>query len=193
MPRRAATLTRWIHSTSVIEGVVGEDTQVGAHAYIGPDVEIGRGCVIGPGAVIGSQGFGFERNGQGWVRKPENFGVRIGEDVWIGAQTCIDNGSWRHTRILDGCRIDNLVHVAHNVILRKDVIVVAQAMLAGSVEVCDGAWIGPGAQVLQRKLVGARALVGMGAVVVKDVPAATTVAGNPARVINPDMGVREKM
>jgi acetyltransferase-like isoleucine patch superfamily enzyme len=71
--------------------------------------------------------------------------------------------------------------------------VVAKAMLAGSCEIGEGAWVGPGVMILQRVTVGARALVGMGAVVLKDVQEDTTVAGNPARVINAKAGVRDDM
>jgi UDP-3-O-[3-hydroxymyristoyl] glucosamine N-acyltransferase LpxD len=163
-------------------------------AWIGPDVTVGARCHVGPGAVIGSTGFGYTRTEDGaWKRKPHEFGVILDEDVHVGANTCIDRGSWRDTRIGRGCRIDNLVHVAHNVRLGRDVCVVAQAMIAGSVEVHAGAWIGPSASIHQRLTVGQRALVGMGAVVLRDVPPDVTVAGVPARILDDTQGVREDM
>lgn len=173
---------------------VGIGTLIHPSAVIGPNVTIGAGCIIKPGAVIGMDGFGYERDQEGrWVLKAHEFGVVIEDDVHIGANTCIDRGSWRDTRIMNGVRIDNLVHVAHNVMLGPHCVVVAQAELSGSVTVGMGAWIGPKACVKQRVSVGRMALVGMGAVVLEDVAAHTTVVGNPARVINAEVGVRDRM
>jgi UDP-3-O-[3-hydroxymyristoyl] glucosamine N-acyltransferase len=173
---------------------VHPSAQVHPTATIHPSAVIGPGCIIGPGAVIGSTGFGYERQPDGtWEPKPHEFGVILDEDVHVGANTCIDRGSWRDTRIGRGTRIDNLCHLAHNVRIGRDVCIVAQAMIAGSVEIHDGAWVGPSASIHQRLTVGPRALVGMGAVVLKDVAANTTVAGVPARVIDSTQGVREAM
>lgn len=176
------------------DATIGPGCRIGAHVYIGPGVTVGLDCVIKAGAVIGGDGFGYERDGDGrWAPKAHEYGVLIGDDVHIGAGTCVDRGSWRHTYIAPGARVDNLVHVAHNVEIGLDAAVVAHAMLGGSCEVGAGAWIGPSASVKQRVKVGARALVGMGAVVLKDVPENVTVAGNPARIINADVGVRDEM
>jgi UDP-3-O-[3-hydroxymyristoyl] glucosamine N-acyltransferase len=183
-----------VHPSAVVEGEVGKGSVVGPGAYVGATATIGRNCRIGPGAVIGSEGFGYERDGDGrWVQKMSRFGVEIGDDVHIGANVCVDRGSWRDTEIMKGCRIDNLVHIAHNVVLHANVVVVAQAMVAGSVEVGVGAWIGPAASVIQRITVGHGALVGMGAVVTRDVDPDVTVVGSPARVIDAEQGVREEM
>ncbi len=176
------------------EARIGEGARIGANVYIGSHVTIGAGVVIQPGAVIGEDGFGYERDDLGrWIPKPHHCGVVIGDDVHIGANTCIDRGSWRDTVIEQGARIDNLVHVAHNARVGRDTVLVAQAEVSGSVEVGDGAWIGPRACVRQRLTIGARALVGMGSVVLKDVPADQTWAGSPARCINAEVGVREAM
>lgn len=184
------------HPSAIVDARarIGNGTIIGPHAVIGPSVQIGASCIIGCGAVIGTDGFGYERDPDGrWLSKPHEFGVLIGDDVHIGANTCVDRGSWRDTQIGRGTRVDNLVHVAHNVWIGEDAIVVAHAMLAGSVTVEAGAWIGPSASVMQRLSVGEGALVGMGAVVLQDVAGATTVVGNPARVINAEVGVRDRM
>ena len=144
---------------------------------------------IGANTVIGKEGFGYERREDGtWREKDHPFSVVIGDNVDIGANTCIDRGSWRDTVIGDGCKIDNLVHIAHNVQLGKNVIVVAGAVICGSVTVGDGAWIGAGAIINQRIDIGTGAFIGSGAVVTKNVPPKRIFAGVPAR----DMGsVRE--
>jgi UDP-3-O-[3-hydroxymyristoyl] glucosamine N-acyltransferase len=180
----------YIHETAT----VGEGCKIGANAWIGPDVRIGDGCEIGPGAVIGSIGFGYERDKDGnWLRKPHKFGVEIGPDVHVGANAVINRGSWRTTTVGRGSRLDALVFLAHNVVLGQCVMVVAHAELSGSVNVGDGAWIGPRACVLQRLTIGPRALVAAGAVVLRDVRPNVTVAGVPARVIDAKQGVRDKM
>ena len=172
---------------------IGERCSIGANAWIGPGVVVGNDVRIKPGAVIGGHGFGFERHGERWQPKDHPYAVLISDDVYIGANTCIDAGSWRNTMIQTGVRIDNLVHVAHNVIIQPHALVIAGAELSGSVTVGEGAWVGPKACVLQRVIIGSGALVGLGAVVTRDVEPHTTVAGNPARVIDAEQGVREEM
>jgi len=174
--------------------IVGWGTTIGPGAYIGPGVTIGADCIIQPGAVIGEDGFGYQRDPDGhWTPKPHPYGVIIKDGVHVGANTCIDRGSWRDTWIGSGTRIDNGVHVAHNCMIGHDCVIVAHAMLGGSVMVEPGAWIGPSASIMQRVTIGVRALVGMGAVVLVDVPPSQTWAGNPARCLNADVGVREAM
>jgi UDP-3-O-[3-hydroxymyristoyl] glucosamine N-acyltransferase len=179
-----------IHESAVIE----ENCDIGANVFIGPNVHICRNVVIKPGVVIGTPGFGFKRaEWGGWTDKEHEFGVMIGRGVHVGANTCIDAGSWRATVIDHGARIDNLVHIAHNVVIGERAVIVACAEISGSVEIGPHAWIGPRACILQRVKIGYWALVGMGAVVLKDVLPHTTVAGCPAKVINPNEGVREEM
>lgn len=157
------------------------DTYIAPNAYIGEHVTIGPGCIIGPGAVIGWDGFGYKRHHDHWVRKPQAHGVVIEANVHIGANTCIDRGSHRDTVIGEGTRIDNLVHIAHNVQVGKHCLIIAGAELSGSVELGDWAWVGPNACVREHLTIGDEALIGIGAVVVKDIPAGETWCGNPAR------------
>lgn len=155
--------------------------RITGNAHPGRRITIGKDCVIQPGAQIGQDGFGYTFENGRWEPKPHNFGVAIEDDVHIGANTCIDRGSYRDTRIGQGTRIDNLVHIAHNVQVGRNCIIVAGAEVSGSVVIGDGAWIGPNACIREHLTIGAGAVIGIGAVVVKDVPAGETWVGNPAR------------
>jgi UDP-3-O-[3-hydroxymyristoyl] glucosamine N-acyltransferase LpxD len=175
-----------IHPTACVEGKIGAGTIVGAHAWIGSLVTIGRNCIIGPGCQLGQDGFGYTQLADGsWSRKPQSHGVVIEDDVHLGANVCVDRGSWRDTRIQSGSRIDNLCHIAHNVVIGHDCVVIAQSMLAGSVELKDGAYIAPCVSVREHRTIGAGAFVGLGAVVTRDVEDREHVRGVPAKTFEP--------
>lgn len=147
-------------------------------------VKIGRNVKIGPGCVIGFDGFGYEETETGfWKPKKHKFGVILEDYVTVHANTCIDRGSWRDTVIGRGTRIDNLVHVAHNVQTGRNCMVVAHAGLAGSVTLEDNVWVGFGAHVNQRLTLHEGSFIGTGSVVTKDVPAKMVAAGVPARIL----------
>lgn len=118
---------------------VGADASVGADTRLHPNVSIAHDCVVGErciihsGAVIGADGFGFApQKGGGWTKIPQLGAVVIGNDVEIGACTCIDRGALDDTVIEDGCKIDNLVQIAHNVRIGEGTAVAACAGIAGS-------------------------------------------------------------
>lgn len=162
--------------------VVGPGTVIRPHVVIYDNVRIGANCRINSGTVIGADGFGYERNALGELEKfPHIGGVLIGDDVEIGSNTSVDRGSLGDTIIESRARIDNLVHVAHNVKIGEDAAVIALSMLGGSVGVGKGAWIAPGAVIMNQVAVGAHATVGLGAVVVKHVDDHQTVMGAPAQ------------
>jgi len=106
----------------------------------------------------------------------------LGDDVHIGAYTCIDGGNMGDTVIGDGTRIDNLVHIGHNAKIGKRCTIVAGAVIGGWVEIGDDTFVGMGALIRNRVKVGSGCTIGMGSVVVKDVPDGVTVKGNPATI-----------
>ena len=145
---------------------------------------IGSGCLIHSGAVIGEDGFGFSFNEEGIPVKIEHFGgVRIGNNVEIGANACIDRGTIDNTVINDDVKIDNLVHIAHNVILNKGAVVVAGAIICGSTEIGKNSYVAPGGIIKNQLQVGDNAFIGMGAVVTKSIDENNLVAGVPAKTI----------
>lgn len=137
---------------------------------------------IGHASSIGGAGFGFvfEDDQTSW-RVPHLGRVILHDRVEIGSNTCIDRGCLGDTVIGEATKIDNLVHIAHNVKIGKNCHIVAHACIAGSAKIGSGTWVGPHAVIRNGITVGKNCLIGMGAVVTKDVPDGWTVAGVPAK------------
>ena len=190
-----------IHPTAIIhpEAQIGQDVSIGAYCVIGraiigdgcvidshvriyDDVVMGSRCTVKAGAVIGGAGFGFERDENGnKFRFPQIGGVRIGDDVEIGANTCIDRGALSDTVIGDHTKINNLCHIAHNNQIGKNVTITGCVNVSGSNQIDDNVWIAPNASIRGFVHLGEKCVVGMGAVVTKDIPAGETWVGNPAK------------
>ena len=160
---------------------VGPDTILHAHVSLYQDVKVGARVSINGGTVIGADGFGYERNEAGELEKfPHIGGVTIEDDVEIGSNTSIDRGALEDTHIARGARIDNQVHIAHNVWIGEDAAIIAQCMVGGSARIGDRAWLAPASVLMNKAVVGADATVGLGAVVIKLVGDGETVMGSPA-------------
>jgi len=165
--------------------VIGKGTVIGHNVVISSGVRIGANCVIKSGAVIGEDGFGFERDGAGVpIRLVHLGGVSIGDNVEVGSLTTVCRGTLSDTVIEDDAKIDDHVHIAHNVRVGRGALITACAEISGGVSIADGVWIGPNASVMQKIEIGRGALVGIGSNVIRSVPDGLVVAGNPARVIN---------
>jgi len=128
---------------------IGKGVQIGADCIIYPGVVIQHGCIIGdrciihPNAVIGSDGFGFARTESGSYKKIAQIGiVHIEDDVEIGANTTIDRATMGATRIKKGAKLDNLIQIAHNVVVGEHTGIAAQAGIAGSSQIGNSALIG---------------------------------------------------
>lgn len=161
---------------------VGAETVIHHNTVIGDEVEIGARCVVKSCAVIGEDGFGFERDARGKaVRLPHIGTIVIGDDVEIGSLTTVCRGTLADTVLRNGCKIDDHVHIAHNVDVGEDAFVIACAEVSGGVKIGPRAWIAPNASVMNQVSIGADAVVGLGGVVVKSVPDGVVVVGNPAK------------
>ncbi len=137
-------------SSQIFGGVrIGDNVQIGkctiihSNCVIYDNVLIGNDCVIHAGAIIGADGFGFVRDGtRGYVKFPQIGSVSIGDDVEIGANTCVDRGALGETRIGNGTKIDNLVQIAHNVQIGERVVIASQTGISGSTIIEDDCVIG---------------------------------------------------
>jgi UDP-3-O-[3-hydroxymyristoyl] glucosamine N-acyltransferase len=192
-----------IHPTAVISSgarigngvVIGPHCSIGAGVTIGDGgrlhanvtiydgVEIGARCVLHSGCVIGADGFGFALNAGRWEKFPQIGRVVIGNDVEIGANSCVDRAALGVTSIGDGTKLDNMVHIAHNCSIGKHVVIAAQTGFAGGCVVEDYAVIGGQVGFGEKVRVRSRAVLGSGAGVLssKIIPAGQVMWGTPAR------------
>lgn len=174
---------------------IRENVVIGPHARIGAEtilhanvtiygrVSIGSRSVIHSGAVIGADGFGFEMIDGSYRKVPQVGTVEIGDDVEIGANTCVDRGTLGATVIGDGTKLDNMVHIAHNCRVGRHVVIAAQTGLAGGVRIGDYAVIGGQVGIGDKARIESKAVIGSGAGILtsKIVRAGEPVWGTPAR------------
>jgi UDP-3-O-[3-hydroxymyristoyl] glucosamine N-acyltransferase len=162
---------------------VGDGSVLHANVTIYPLVTVGRRCVLHSGSVIGADGFGFVLTGDRYQKFPQVGRVEIGDDVEIGANTCIDRAALGVTTIGDGTKLDNLVHIGHNCRLGKHVVIAAQTGLSGGVVVEDYAVIGGQVGIGDKARIESRAVLGSGCGILtsKIVRAGQVVWGTPAR------------
>lgn len=164
--------------------ILGENIIIYPNVVILGKVEIGDNTVIGPGTVIGFDGFGYTKSSKGNLTKIVHFGgVRIGKNVEIGANSCIDRGTLDDTIIGNNVKIDNLVHIAHNVMIEDNVSVIANSMIAGGTRIGRNTHISPSSSILNKLNIGSNSFIGMGSVVIRNVLEGEKVVGNPSRVI----------
>ena len=190
-----------IHPTAIInqESIIGKNNFIGAFTVIEKGVEIGNNCVIEShvniranckignnvliksGTVIGGKGFGYVKNEDNvWENFPHFGKVVIEDNVEIGSNTCIDRGALGDTILKKGVKVDNLVHIAHNVVVGENSLIIADSMIGGSTVIGKNTWVAPSTALRNGITIGSDCVIGMGAIVIKSVEDGTTVIGNPA-------------
>ncbi len=168
-------------SASLADGNVriGDRVVIGDGVSIGRDVVVGDDSVIWPGTVLGNDGFQFERLDGRLVKITHVGGVKIGRQVEIKSNGCVDKHIFRgDTTIGDQTKLDNLVYVGHCTQIGRACLVGAHASITGSVVVGDEVWIGPNATISSAITIGNRASISLGSVVTRDVPDDQRVSGN---------------
>ncbi|GAB6099464.1 UDP-3-O-(3-hydroxymyristoyl)glucosamine N-acyltransferase [Halanaerocella petrolearia] len=189
-----------IHSGVVIEAgaqigdnvILAPGVYVGANAKIGqdstlhPNVVVEHECQLGaeveihPGTVIGSEGYGFETGEEGHVKVPQFGNVIVEDKVEIGANVTVDRGATGSTIIGQGTKIDNLVHIAHNVEVGPECLIIAQVGIAGSAKIEERVTLAGQTGVAGHLTVGNNTTVATNSVVTNDIPAESFVSGYPA-------------
>ena len=163
----------------------GEDCVLWSGVVLRERCLLGDRCILHANVVIGSDGFGYRPapDGKGIMKIPHIGHVEIGNDVEIGANTCVDRGKLHATVIGDFCKIDNLCQIGHNSRLGRGVLVAGKVGISGSVTIGDGVMIGGGAGVADHVTIGAGAVIAAASGVMRDVPPRSKVSGIPARDI----------
>jgi UDP-3-O-[3-hydroxymyristoyl] glucosamine N-acyltransferase len=163
---------------------IGEYTVIEHNVVIHSGTRIGKNCLIRTHASIGGDGYGYIDTGKGLVKQPHLGGVTLSDNVEIGSNTCVVKGMINDTFLGESVKVDNLVHIAHDCFIDDYSFIIAGAELSGYVSVGKRSRVAPNACVKQRLSIGNDALVGLGAVVTKNVPDGKVVAGNPAKILN---------
>jgi UDP-3-O-[3-hydroxymyristoyl] glucosamine N-acyltransferase len=164
---------------------IGREAEVGEESVLYPQVTVYRRCLIGKrvvlhaGVVVGSDGFGFAGPGLDNLKIPQVGIVQIDDEVEIGANTTMDRGTLGRTWIQRGVKIDNLVQIAHNVVIGEYSIIVAQVGISGSTQLGRGVVIGGQAGLVGHIRIGEHTMVAAGSGVHKSIPAGRIVAGSP--------------
>ena len=172
--------------TILFPGVyIGDRVKIGDKSVIHANVSILEDCIIGnnviicSGSVIGSDGFGFVKDGDKSVRIPQIGTVQIDDDVEIGANNCVDKAALGKTWIKRGVKTDNLVHIAHNVVVGEDSILVAQVGVSGSVRIGKQVILGGQAGISDHIDIGDKAMIGSQSGIAKTVLPGNVVSGTP--------------
>ena len=180
-----------INKNSIINdnSTIGPNVFISEDCYIGRNVCIsnaylGKNTIVQDGTVIGQDGFGYVRDDKQYIKISQIGIVKIGNNVEIGCNCTIDRGSLKYTEIKDGVKIDNLVHIAHNVIIKENTVIAGQTGIAGSAIIGRNVMIGGQVGIAGHIFIGDNAKIGAQAGVTKDVEKNKSISGTPAIDLN---------
>lgn len=191
---------------------IGKDSLILQGVRIGARVRIGANFIAQPGAVIGADGFSFvtpqksgvekareslgdqgEKIDQSWTRIHSLGSVTIGNNVEIGANSTVDRGTVRNTSVADGSKLDNLVHLGHNVQVGRDCLLCGQVGVAGSVKIGDRVVLGGQVGVSDNIFVGDDVIAGGGTKIMSNAPAGRVLLGYPAVKMDTQIEMQKAM
>jgi UDP-3-O-[3-hydroxymyristoyl] glucosamine N-acyltransferase len=172
---------------------VGEDASIGEDCILHPNAVVREGCVLGdrvilqPGAVIGGDGFGFAPEGGAYLKIPQVGNVVLEDDVEVGACTCVDRAVLGSTRVGKGTKLDNLIQVAHNVVIGRHGVLAAQAGISGSTVVGDHATVGGQVGLAGHLRIGNNVTLAAQSGIMDDIPDGAVFFGYPAQPMAAEM------
>jgi UDP-3-O-[3-hydroxymyristoyl] glucosamine N-acyltransferase len=192
-----------IHKTAVVEksSTIGKDVYIGPHCYIGNNVKIGdktkilaNVCIYGKTQIgsnsvilsnttIGSEGFSFYFDADEFFHFPHLGSVLIGDNVWIGSNCTVEKSQIDQTIIEDHVKIDDIVHVGHNSIVKKATQITAGSVISGRAKIGKGCWIAPNSVIDAGCEIGDGCIVGTASLVMSNFPKNSVIAGSPARLL----------
>tara|TARA_S200000501_G_scaffold341030_1_gene350064 strand:- start:9335 stop:10303 length:969 start_codon:yes stop_codon:yes gene_type:complete len=167
--------------------IIGDNTIIGDHCKINANVviyhqsKIGRAVTIDSGTVIGADGFGWVTDSGKHHKIPQIGNVIIQDDVWIGANCTIDRGTFNPTVIGNSCKLDNQIHIAHNVILGENCLIAGQTGIAGSTIIGNNVTIAGQCGIADNIEIGDNSIIAAKSAVLQSIPNDSFVSGNPAR------------
>ena len=177
----AENVTIYPNVTILDECTIGKNSIIWSGTVVRERCHIGNNCILHPNVTIGADGFGFRPCPDRILAKiPQIGNVIIGNNVEIGANSCVDRGKFSSTVVGDGCKIDNLVQIAHNCKLGQYCIMAGHSGLAGSVTLGNGVIIGGSASIKDHVTIGDGATVGAGSGVTADISPGKVMLGYPA-------------
>ena len=192
-----------IHKTAIIEknSIIGKDVYIGPHCYIGNDVkignntkilhntciygktEIGSNSIIKSNTTIGSEGFGFTYTGDELFHLPHIGSIVIGDNVWIGSNSTVEKSHIDQTVIEDHVKIDDLVHIGHNTIIKKFTQITAGSIIVGRTKIGKGCWIAPNSVIDVGCEIGDNCIVGTSSLVRSRFQKNSVIVGSPAKFL----------
>ena len=192
-----------IHDTAVVEenAIIGKNVFVGANCYIGKNVKIGNNtkilpntCIFGKTVIgsnsviksnttIGSEGFSFSFTGDEFFHFPHLGTIKIGSHVWIGSNCTIEKSQLEQTIIEDHVKIDDLVQIGHNSIIKKLSQITAGSVVCGRAQIGKGCWLAPNSVISTGCKIGDNCFVGTSSLVNKDFPKNSVLVGTPAKFL----------
>ena len=192
-----------IHNTAVVEenAIIGKNVFVGAHCYIGKNTKIGNNtkilpntCIFGKTVIgsnsviksnttIGSEGFSFSFTGDEFFHFPHFGSILIGDNVWIGSNCTVEKSQMDQTIIEDHVKIDDLVQIGHNSIIKKFSQITAGSVVCGRAQIGKGCWLAPNSVISDGCKIGDNCFVGTLSFVKTDFPKNSVLAGSPAKFL----------
>ena len=192
-----------IHKTAIIEksSAIGKDVYIGPHCYIGNNVKIGNGtkilanvCIYGKTQIgsnsvilsnttIGSEGFTFYYDDDEFFHFPHLGSILIGDSVWIGSNCTVEKSQIDQTIIEDHVKIDDIVHVGHNSIIKKAAQITAGSVISGRAKIGKGCWVAPNSVIDAGCEIGDGCIVGTASLVKSNFPKNSVIVGSPGKLL----------